>query len=137
MQIGEVAERTGLSLRTIRHYEEVGLVTPDTRSQGGFRLYTAADLRRLGLIRQMKALGFKLDEMRELLSLLAPDLADSAAGKPTEEQRLDSLRGFSRTADRRCGELRARLSAAREFLATLQERRTRLAVGTSRENTPC
>lgn len=40
MQIGEVAERIGLSLRTIRYYEEVGLVVPSVRSQGGFRLYT-------------------------------------------------------------------------------------------------
>jgi DNA-binding transcriptional MerR regulator len=136
MQIGEVAERTGLSLRTIRRYEEVGLVTPATRSQGGFRLYTAADLRRLGLIRQMKALGFRLDEMRDLLSLLTPDMADSAAGKRVEEQRFDSLRDFSRTADHRCSELRARLDAARDFQAALHERRARLAVGASRGNTP-
>ena len=44
MQIGEVAERVKLSLRTIRHYEEVGLVPPSARSKGGFRLYTEADV---------------------------------------------------------------------------------------------
>jgi DNA-binding transcriptional MerR regulator len=137
MQIGEVAELTGLSLRTIRHYEEVGLVTPDTRSQGGFRLYTAADLRRLRLIRQMKALGFSLDEMRTLLSLLAPGRADAAAARPTEEQQLDPLRDFSRTADHRCGELRARLGAAREFLATLDERRAYFAADASHGNPSC
>ncbi|MFE6489944.1 MerR family transcriptional regulator, partial [Streptomyces sp. NPDC057757] len=47
MQIGEVATRTELSLRTIRHYEETGLVMPSARSQGGFRLYTEADVARL------------------------------------------------------------------------------------------
>ena len=46
MQIGEVAERTGLSLRTIRYYEEVGLAVPSARSQGGFRLYTEPDVGR-------------------------------------------------------------------------------------------
>jgi DNA-binding transcriptional MerR regulator len=44
MQIGEAAERVGLSLRTIRHWDEVGLVVPSARSNGGFRLYTEADI---------------------------------------------------------------------------------------------
>jgi phage terminase Nu1 subunit (DNA packaging protein) len=44
MQIGEIAARTELSLRTIRHYEETGLVIPSARSQGGFRLYTENDV---------------------------------------------------------------------------------------------
>ncbi|WP_043368340.1 MerR family DNA-binding transcriptional regulator, partial [Mycolicibacterium conceptionense] len=47
MQIGEVAARTELSIKTIRHYDEVGLVTPSARSAGGFRLYTADDVNRL------------------------------------------------------------------------------------------
>ena len=46
LQIGQVAEATGLSLKTIRHYDEVGLVTPSERSPGGFRLYTTADVDR-------------------------------------------------------------------------------------------
>lgn len=57
-QIGEVAERTGLSLRTIRYYEEVGLITPSARSQGGFRLYTEEDIARLGVVKAMKPLDF-------------------------------------------------------------------------------
>ncbi len=60
MQIGEVAERTGLSLRTIRYYGEVGLVVPSARSKGGFRLYTESDVARLLLIKQMKPLGVQL-----------------------------------------------------------------------------
>ncbi|WP_026066110.1 MerR family transcriptional regulator, partial [Actinoalloteichus spitiensis] len=67
MRIGEVAERTELSLRTIRHYEEAGLVEPSGRSQGGFRLYTEADVQRLMVIRRMKPLGFTLEQMRDLL----------------------------------------------------------------------
>ncbi len=70
MHIGEVAERVGLSLRTIRYYEEIGLIAPSARSQGGFRLYLEADVARLQLVKDMKPLGFSLDEMRDLLGVL-------------------------------------------------------------------
>lgn len=70
LQIGELAERTGLSQRTIRHYDEVGLL-PASRTEGGFRVYTETDIHRLGHIKAMKPLGFTLEEMAELLHLLA------------------------------------------------------------------
>ena len=66
-QIGEVAEAVGLSLRTIRYYEEAGLVPPSGRSTGGFRLYTDADIDRLRLVKHMKPLDLTIDEMRDLL----------------------------------------------------------------------
>lgn len=68
MQIGEVAARTELSLRSLRHWDEVGLVTPSARSEGGFRLYTEDDVARILLIRRMKPLGFSLDEMKAVLA---------------------------------------------------------------------
>lgn len=70
MHIGELAERTALSQRTIRHYDEIGLLTPSGRSEGGFRLYTEGDLGRLLLIRRMKPLGYSLDQMGDLLRAL-------------------------------------------------------------------
>ena len=70
MQIGRLAERVDLSLRTVRYYEEVGLVVPSTRSKGGFRLYTTEQEARLLTIKQMKPLGFTLDEMRVVLDAL-------------------------------------------------------------------
>ncbi|CAN3126328.1 MerR family transcriptional regulator [Mycobacterium sp. smrl_JER01] len=70
MQIGQVAARTELSINTVRHYDEVGLVTPSARSAGGFRLYTESDVDRLLVIRRMKPLGFSLAEMRDLLASL-------------------------------------------------------------------
>lgn len=70
MQIGEVAERAQLSLRTLRHYDEVGLVPPSARSEGGFRLYTEADVERLNHIRRVTPLGFSLEETAEILRLL-------------------------------------------------------------------
>ncbi len=70
MHIGELAERAGMSLRTIRHYDEVGLLVPSGRTTGGFRVYTGDDLERLLVIRRMKPLGFTLDEMAELLRVV-------------------------------------------------------------------
>ncbi|GAA4874805.1 MerR family transcriptional regulator [Saccharopolyspora cebuensis] len=115
MQIGEVAERTGLSLRTIRYYDEVGLVVPSARSQGGFRLYTEPDIDRLQLIKRMKPLGFQLEEMRDLLAILDPT-PDSPAIEDPEAR----LAEFSATAENACEDLRARLRIAEEFAATLR-----------------
>ncbi|MGW3985526.1 MerR family transcriptional regulator [Streptomyces sp. NPDC004830] len=122
MQIGEVAARTELSLRTIRHYEETGLVIPSARSQGGFRLYTEADVARLMVIRRMKPLGFTLDEMRALLE--ATDRLDSGEelGPQAREELLDRLRGYEQAARRRVEDLRVQLSRAEDFAATLAER---------------
>lgn len=124
MQIGEVAERTGLSLRTIRHYEEVDLVVPSARSKGGFRLYTGTDVERLMVIRRMKPLGFTLEEMRDLLEItdrLSPRGADPGTAEESARlrERLDSYR---KIADARCETLRMQLMAAEDFAATLRRR---------------
>jgi MerR family copper efflux transcriptional regulator len=125
MQIGEVAARTELSLRTIRHYEDTGLVIPSARSQGGFRLYTEADVARLMVIRRMKPLGFTLDEMRALLD--ATDRLDSGEGLSSEEREelLERIRGFEQAAQRRVADLRTQLARAEEFAATLAARLSR------------
>lgn len=70
MHIGEVAERTGLSLRTIRHYDEVKLLPPSGRTEGGFRLYTESDVQRLVHIRRIAPLGFTLEETTDILRIL-------------------------------------------------------------------
>jgi DNA-binding transcriptional MerR regulator len=77
MHIGELAERTGLSLRTIRHYDDVGLLPATARTDGGFRVYSEDDFERLMVIKQMKPLGFSLEEMAEILAMLA-SLAEAA-----------------------------------------------------------
>jgi MerR family transcriptional regulator, copper efflux regulator len=127
MQIGEVAARTELSLRTIRHYEDSGLVVPSARSQGGFRLYTEADVARLMVIRRMKPLGFSLDEMRDLLA--ATDRLDSGAALPAGERAalLERVRGFEEAAARRVADLRTQLARAEEFAGTLRDRLSRSA----------
>ncbi|MGW7206672.1 MerR family transcriptional regulator [Streptomyces sp. NPDC054837] len=125
MQIGEVAARTELSLRTIRHYEDAGLVIPSARSQGGFRLYTESDVARLMVIRRMKPLGFTLDEMRALLD--ATDRLDSGE-EPSPEEReelLERIRGFEQATQQRVADLRTQTARAEEFAATLSARLTR------------
>ncbi|MFE3636577.1 MerR family transcriptional regulator [Streptomyces cellostaticus] len=122
MQIGEVAARTELSLRTIRHYEEAGLVVPSARSQGGFRLYTDSDVARLMVIRRMKPLGFTLEQMRDLLH--ATDRLDFDGDLSAEERErcVERVRGFERAAAERVADLRTQLTRAEEFAATLRER---------------
>jgi MerR family copper efflux transcriptional regulator len=88
MHIGELAEMTGLSLRTIRHYDEVGLLPATARTDGGFRVYSEDDSERLMVIKQMKPLGFSLEEMAEILGILSSreeaDAAGDAAGRLAE-----------------------------------------------------
>ena len=116
MQIGEVAERTGLSLRTIRYYGEVGLVTPSGRSPGGFRLYTGADVERLLLVKRMKPLDFSLEEMSDLLGIL-DRLAEAPLGR--QENLRDRLAMYEQAAMARCAALREQLAAAEDFSARL------------------
>ena len=67
-QIGEVAERTGVTQRTLRFYEERGLVEPPERMGGGFRLYTEDDIARIEYIKRLQdLLGFTLVEIKEMV----------------------------------------------------------------------
>jgi len=117
MQIGQVAERTGLSLRTIRFYEEAGLVIPSARSEGGFRLYGEDEIDRLRMIKRMKPLGFSLEEMQQLLTLL-DDLHQATDGRP---ELLDRLGMFHTAATTRVTALREQLAIAEDFAETLAE----------------
>jgi DNA-binding transcriptional MerR regulator len=122
MQIGEVAARTELSLRTIRHYEETGLVIPSARSRGGFRLYTEADVARLMVIRRMKPLGFTLDQMRDLLEATDRLDGDGDLDAVEREALLDRVRGYEQAAAEQVDKLRVQLSRAEDFAATLRGR---------------
>ncbi len=112
LHIGEVAERVGLSLRTVRYYEEQGLFEPAGRTDGGFRLYTQREVDRLLLIKQMKPLGFSGQQMRELLSAHDTVGSEDAAARRAAEARVAE---FAQQAVGRCEELRDELSRAEEF----------------------
>jgi len=122
MQIGEVAARTELSLRTIRHYEETGLVIPSARSQGGFRLYTETDVARLMVIRRMKPLGFTLEQMRDLLDATDRLDGDDALDGSEREALLERVRTYRQAAAEQVEKLRVQLARAEDFADTLGAR---------------
>lgn len=119
LRIGEVATRTELSLRSLRHWEEVGLLRPSGRTEGGFRLYTDDDVERILVVRRMKPLGYTLEEM----SVVMRDIEALSAGVTGEERaavlaRLDALRADA--AERRA-RLERQLGMADEFLSILDD----------------
>jgi DNA-binding transcriptional MerR regulator len=67
-RVGELAKRTGLSVRTLHYYDEIGLLTPPRRAESGYRLYSDAEIARLQQIASLRQLGFALDEIREILA---------------------------------------------------------------------
>jgi DNA-binding transcriptional MerR regulator len=68
MRVGELARRAGLTVRTLHHYDEIGLLSPPVRTESGHRLYGAADVERLQQIVSLRQLGFPLDEIGALLA---------------------------------------------------------------------
>ncbi|RMB57083.1 MerR family transcriptional regulator [Tessaracoccus antarcticus] len=115
MHIGDLAEATSLSQRTIRHYDEVGLLPATTRSEGGFRIYTESDLQRMLVIRSMKPLGFTLEEMGELL-----DTADTLAADKTDSEARAKLGAFIEQATAKREQLALNLRRADAFIQDLQ-----------------
>jgi DNA-binding transcriptional MerR regulator len=72
-RVGELARQTGLTVRTLHHYDEMGLLSPSHRSDAGYRLYTAGDVVRLQQIRSLRHLGFSLEQIRGCLD--RPDVS--------------------------------------------------------------
>lgn len=118
MHIGEVATRTELSLRSLRHWEEVGLLTPSGRTDGGFRLYTEADVEKVLFIRRMKPLGFSLEQMKEVLAhheTLRDELA-TTSDRDAARAHLDDIR---EEAVERRAKLVRHVEMADEFIGLL------------------
>ena len=81
LKIGEFAKFAQTNLRTLRYYEELGLLTPASRSQGGFRYYRRTDVNRLAMIRDLQSLGLQLERIRELMA--TRESIDDKAMAPT------------------------------------------------------
>ena len=105
LRVGELARRSGLSIRALHHYDEIGLLSP-RRSNSGHRLYTPTDIARLQRIQSLQALGFGLEKIRSLL--------DDPSLSPVQvlDMHIDRLRQEAAEAER----LRARLERLREHL---------------------
>lgn len=118
VHIGEVVERTGLSHRTIRYYEEMGLLTPAGRTEGGFRLYDEAGIERLLLVKPMKPLGFTIEQIGELLRAL-DTVADPDADDARRATAAAVVARTHTSAQERVVELKAATARAEAFTERL------------------
>jgi MerR family mercuric resistance operon transcriptional regulator len=97
--VGDAARLSGVHLETIRYYERIRLIPPAGRGSGGRRLFTEAEVHRLGFIRQARDMGFSQDEVRALLALSAGEVVSCGEVKAIAERHLAATR-------RRLGDLR-------------------------------
>jgi MerR family transcriptional regulator, copper efflux regulator len=109
MQIGIVAKKIGLSVDAIRFYERNALLRRAPRTEGGFRQYGEDDLETLAFIRRVQGLGFKLDEIRSLLSLRGNRLQPCAPVRRRLHEKLTDVQRKLADLQRLEGELRMAL----------------------------
>jgi DNA-binding transcriptional MerR regulator len=123
LKVGHLARRTGLTVRTLHHYDAIGLLKPSLHTEAGYRLYTAADIARLQQVLSLRQLGFSLDEVRdcldrpgfsplEVIGLHVARLREQIEGQRKLCARLETLAVHLRAA----GEV-----SADEFLHTIEE----------------
>lgn len=120
MNIGEVAERSGLPAKTIRYYEDIGLIKP-LRDANGYRAFRESDLHKLAFLGRARALGFPIEDCRTLLQLYEDDSRTSAEVKQIAKAHLAQIE--QKIAD---------LTEMRETLATL----VRACAGDNRPDCP-
>src|SRR3954464_5955502 len=84
LKVGELARRTGLTTRTLHHYDEIGLLKPSLHTEAGHRLYTADDVARLQQVLSLRQLGFALEEVRACLLAVGGDSSSRGAPAGTD-----------------------------------------------------
>lgn len=108
LKVGELATRTGLTVRTLHHYDSIGLLKPSARSDAGYRLYNQSDVGRLHAIQALRQLGLPLADVASMLERGGEDLGDTIARQ---------IRALGHEIAQ-ATELRARLQLLQERLAT-------------------
>ncbi|MDE2816681.1 MAG: MerR family transcriptional regulator [Chloroflexota bacterium] len=129
LQIGEVAEQLGLTPRTLRYYEEIGLLEPPSRMEGGFRLYSATDIDRLENIVQLKRLlGFSLREIKQVVEAMESLklLRQESKQASDLETKRDSLRKGLEILERQVEVLDGRMRQVAELRDQFNERSQRV-----------
>ncbi|HSB67834.1 MAG TPA: MerR family transcriptional regulator [Candidatus Methylomirabilis sp.] len=117
LKIGEVARRTGTSLRTVRYYEELNLIRPKVRSRGGFRLYSEDECRRVQLIKNLQLLDFPLAKIKQLFS----GRDQAATGNEAAREVLGLLAEQLRETEARIARYREMRRAIRETAGIIHE----------------
>ncbi|MGB3501062.1 MAG: Cu(I)-responsive transcriptional regulator [Mesorhizobium sp.] len=90
MNIGAVSDKSGLPAKTIRYYEDIGLISPDRRDNG-YRDYSMDDVHRLRFLQRSRSLGFSVEECRQLLSLYSDRDRESAEVKAIAATKLGEI----------------------------------------------
>jgi DNA-binding transcriptional MerR regulator len=128
LQIGEVADRTGVTQRTLRFYEERGLLKPPTRMDGGFRLYSEDDVARVEQIKRLQSLlGLTLAEIKDMIEAEEVREELNATFRPDRpvEERIARLGRRIEVTQRQFDIINTKLSAMQEMRTDLEERLTR------------
>ena len=118
LRIGDIAARVGMTERTIRYYEELGLLDSVKRLDGGMRVYTEDDIRRLKFIRKLKTLGLSLQEMHELEALYRA----RRSNRGVLPRLIEVLDEHLLTVDDRIGELHAARDEIRSYREHVAQR---------------
>ena len=118
VQIGEVADKLRVSTRTIKYYEELGLIKPGERSPGGFRLFRGEDVERLKRILKMKGMGFSLTAIREVLAVR--DVASDADKVIVLNKVIERLEEQEQQVTERIRNMREEVGHAEELLRELR-----------------
>jgi DNA-binding transcriptional MerR regulator len=129
LRIQEVAAETSLTARSIRYYEEVGLLKPAARSDGDYRLYDADDLERLRFIKGLRDdAGFSLAEIGQLLGDEAARVRNSERFRATPDprERKAALRDSVERIDRQIATLQAKIDRVEAMIADARDRRAHL-----------
>lgn len=90
MHIGEVAQRSGVPPKTIRYYEDIGLIQP-LRDDNGYRAFHKSDLHKLEFLRRARALGFSIEDCRKLINLYEDEARESAQVKAMAQEHLQAI----------------------------------------------
>ena len=125
LQIGEVAQRTGVTQRTLRFYEEKGLLKPPSRLEGGFRLYSEVDIQRVEQIKRLqKLLGFTLAEIKEMVDAEEVKMQLRAEYRPEAaiSQKKSQLLRAIEVTERQHDVIRQKVGAILEMQTKLEER---------------
>ncbi len=125
LQIGEVAERTGVTQRTLRFYEEKGLLKPPSRLEGGFRLYSEDDVQRVERIKRMQTLlGFALADIKEMVEAEEVKLQLRAEYRLDAEvsERKQKMTKAIEVTERQAAVIDQKLAALQEMKAHLDEK---------------